>query len=117
MLAVHGWLDNAGSFDLLVPYILGINNLHIVAFDEPGVGFSSHKPVGSEYSRWANLKEMKRVIDHMNWKKVTLLGHSQGGHFCLLFAAIYPELVERVICIDMFKPITHLIYRDSLTTR
>lgn len=51
---------------------------------------------------------MKRIMDHMNWNKVTLLGHSQGGHYSLLFAAVYPELVDRVICIDLFKPITYM---------
>ena len=79
VLAVHGWLDNAGSFDPLIPYISKPHNLHIVAIDEPGVGFSSHKPPGSEYGRWSTLIEMKRVIDFMKWDKCTLIGHSQGN--------------------------------------
>lgn len=79
VLCVHGWLDNSGSFDPIVPYLLkGHPNLHVVAIDEPGCGLSSHKPVGSEYNRWSHLKEMKRVIDFMGWKEVTLIGHSLG---------------------------------------
>lgn len=96
VLAVHGWLDNAGSclsnsssalylltyflilVDPLVPYILKPHNLHIVAIDHPGCGLSSHKPAGSEYGRWNTLVEMKRVIDAMKWSKCTLIGHSLG---------------------------------------
>ena len=74
-------LDNCGSFDPLIPHILKPNDLHIVAIDEPGVGLSSHKPPGSEYGRWHTLLEMKRVVDHLNWKRFTIIGHSQGLQF------------------------------------
>ncbi|XP_054159883.1 serine hydrolase-like protein [Oppia nitens] len=107
VLAVHGWLDNCGSFDPLIPHILKPHNLHVVAIDEPGVGLSSHKPLGSEYGRWNTVLEMKRVIDDLKWDKLTVLGHSQGGHYALLFGAIYPNLVERVITIDIYKPLTY----------
>lgn len=100
-------MDNCGSFDPLIPHILEPNNLHVVAIDEPGVGLSSHKPPGSEYGRWHTLLEMKRVVDAMKWNKFTVMGHSQGGHFALLFGAVYPHLVERVIAIDIFKPLTY----------
>ncbi|CAG2167993.1 unnamed protein product [Oppiella nova] len=107
VLAVHGWLDNSGSFDPLIPHILKPHDLHVVAIDEPGVGLSSHKPPGSEYGRWHTVLEMKRVIDHLKWKKCTVIGHSQGGHYALLFGASYPDLVDRVITIDIFKPLTY----------
>jgi len=88
VLAVHGWLDNAGSFDPLIPHILQPHNLHIIAIDEPGVGFSSHKPVGSEYNRWSTLVDMKRVVDYMKWDKFTLIGHSQGYLYLNIFLFI-----------------------------
>ncbi|RWS18074.1 serine hydrolase-like protein, partial [Leptotrombidium deliense] len=112
-----------GSFDPLIPYLMAELNLHIVAMDEPGCGFSSHKPVGSDYERWGTLRDMKRVIQFMGWKKVTLLGHSQGAHYSFIFAATYPEIVERVISIDMVKPLTLKIkpnvkpVRDAIETR
>lgn len=111
----------------MIPHILKQHDLHIVAIDEPGVGLSSHKPPGSEYGRWHTLLEMKRVVDHLKWTKFTIIGHSQGlapflihlifnqfvvfcgigGHFALLFGAVYPHLVERVVSIDILKPITY----------
>lgn len=106
VLAIHGWLDNLGSFQPLIPHLLSGTNLHIVAIDEPGCGLSSHKPPGSDYSRWGHVKELKRIIDHMNWKEVTLIGHSLGAGYSLVFAAVYPELVKRMVLIDLPKPLT-----------
>lgn len=80
VLMIHGWLDNAGSFDPIIPHLLSVHNLHIVAVDEPGCGLSSHKPPGSDYNRWAHLRELKRIVDQLNWTEVTLVGHSLGMH-------------------------------------
>jgi pimeloyl-ACP methyl ester carboxylesterase len=126
VLAIHGWMDNLGSFQPLIPYLLSGTNVHIVAIDEPGCGLSSHKPPGSDYNRWGHVKELKRIIDHLNWKEVSLIGHSLGAayslvslvyHQCIfallthsfsvqVFAAVFPELVKRMVLIDLPKPLT-----------
>ena len=106
VLAIHGWLDNLGSFLPLVPYLLQGTNVNIVAIDEPGCGLSSHKPPGADYSRWGHVKELKRIIDYLNWKEVTLIGHSLGAGFSLIFAAIFPDLVKMMVLIDVPKPLT-----------
>lgn len=114
-LCIHGWLDNLGSFEPIVPYLLRGNNLHIVAIDEPGCGLSSHKPPGSDYNRWSHLREVKRVIDYMGWKEVTLIGHSLGAIYSFLFSAVYPDLVKRMVAIDVPKPSTSI--GDAWVTR
>ena len=43
-IALHGWLDNCGSFDTLLPHFP--ENHRIIAIDMPGHGFSSHFPEG-----------------------------------------------------------------------
>ena len=106
VLAIHGWLDNLGSFLPLVPHLLAGCNVNIVAIDEPGCGLSSHKPPGADYGRWSHVKELKRIIDHLNWKEVTLIGHSLGAGYSLVFAAVFPELVKRMVLIDLPKPLT-----------
>lgn len=106
VLAIHGWMDNCASFQPLIPYLLSGTNVNIVAIDEPGCGLSSHKPVGADYNRWAHVKDLKRIVDQLNWKEVTLIGHSLGAGYSLIFAAVFPELVKRMVLIDMPKPLT-----------
>lgn len=47
IICLHGWLDNAASFNRLAPLLLAAHNspTEIVALDFPGHGLSSHKSV------------------------------------------------------------------------
>ena len=46
-LALHGWLDNAGSFDTLAPQLVAACPRHaLLCLDYPGHGRSSHLPPG-----------------------------------------------------------------------
>ncbi|RWS26347.1 Serine hydrolase-like protein [Leptotrombidium deliense] len=102
MLAVHGWMDNCGSFEKLLPLIVKENDLHVIAMDEPGCGLSSHLPVGVELPKFTLLKEMKRVANFMQWDNFSIIGHSKGAGFGLLYASVMPESVKSVIMLDAF---------------
>jgi pimeloyl-ACP methyl ester carboxylesterase len=50
ILAVHGIMDNAASFDRLAPLLVSSNeNIRIVALDFSGHGKSDHRPDFSSY--------------------------------------------------------------------
>ncbi|RWS01619.1 serine hydrolase-like protein [Dinothrombium tinctorium] len=104
VLAIHGWMDNCGSFEPLIPLIIKENNLHIVAIDETGCGLSSHLPPGVEIQYSSLLKDMRRVTKYLNWEKFSLIGHSRGGVFSIFFASIFPQLVQSVTAIDVIGP-------------
>ena len=53
VIAMHGYMDNAGTFDRLIPLLP--DNYYIVAFDLPGHGFSSHVPYGKSMSSKAKI--------------------------------------------------------------
>lgn len=104
IVALHGWQDNAGSFDTLIPLLP--ESVYIISIDLPGHGLSSHLPPGSPYHDLVFMMELKRVIDRLNWNKFTILGHSMGAAIGLFFSCLFPQSVEKVIALDMIKPLS-----------
>lgn len=110
VLCIHGWLDNAGSFERLIPYLLdhgdNANKYHFVAIDHPGCGLSSHKPPGSQYTMFTVVIEMRRVVKELGWDKLQLLSHSMGSQLSFWFSCLYPYQVTNLISIDIRHPLT-----------
>jgi len=67
VLALHGWMDNAGSFDNLMPHLKHEDGLYIVALDLPGHGKSSQLPPGSSYSDLNIVMEIRRCLTELKW--------------------------------------------------
>ena len=103
ILASHGWLDNAGSFDLLAPRLLGCE---IVALDLAGHGFSDWRSADSAYNIWQDVGDLCDVADELGWDRCTLLGHSRGAAISMLFAATFPDRVDKLVLIEGGLPIT-----------
>lgn len=104
LLALHGWLDNAGSFDGLAP-LLATDN-YVVAIDLRGHGHSSHRPADSWYHYVDYFDDLRGVLDHFGWSRARILGHSLGGTLASLFAALYPERVDSLLLIEALGPLT-----------
>lgn len=104
LLALHGWLDNAGSFDRLAPLLAG--DRRVVALDLRGHGRSSHLPPGEWYHYVDRFDELRAVFDHFGWTRAGLLGHSLGGTLASLFAALHPERVGELRLVEALGPLT-----------
>lgn len=106
MLALHGWLDNAGTFDNLAPLLIKDNELSILCIDLPGHGLSSHLPKGTYYYLcWDGVMTIRRIQQHFKWTEpLTLMGHSLGGAISFLYAATYPDDVKQYVSIDIASP-------------
>ncbi|HEX6832843.1 MAG TPA: alpha/beta hydrolase [Rudaea sp.] len=104
LLALHGWLDNAASFDTLAPLLC--DRFHIVAVDLPGHGRSDHRPPGTWYHFVDSASDLLAALDVLGWTRFGLLGHSMGGAIATLIAAACPERVERLHLIDALGPLT-----------
>jgi pimeloyl-ACP methyl ester carboxylesterase len=103
VLASHGWLDNAGTFELLAPHLPGCE---IVALDLAGHGFSDFRSPDSAYNIWQDVGDLLDVADELGWQRCTLLGHSRGAGISLLFAATFPERVDKLILLEGGVPLT-----------
>ncbi|HVY64593.1 MAG TPA: alpha/beta hydrolase [Gammaproteobacteria bacterium] len=103
VLASHGWLDNAGTFDLLAPLLPGCE---IVALDAAGHGCSDSRSPDAGYNLWQDVGDLLDVADQLGWQRCTLLGHSRGAAISLLFAAAFPERVDRLVLLEGGLPLT-----------
>jgi len=105
VLVVHGWTDNCGTFDLLVPLLS--KSFYLVCIELPGHGESSHFPVGIPYNHIEYVAAIRRVVkNYLKWTKFDYLGHSLGAALGSIYAALFPTEVERLIMIDYVKLIT-----------
>jgi len=104
LLALHGWLDNAASFDRLAPLLC--KHFHIVAIDLPGHGRSGWRPPGTWYHYVDYLGDALAAADALGWPRFGLLGHSLGGAVASVLAAACPERIERLLLIEALGPIT-----------
>uniref|UniRef100_A0A8C4JD41 Serine hydrolase like 2 n=1 Tax=Dromaius novaehollandiae TaxID=8790 RepID=A0A8C4JD41_DRONO len=77
VLCLHGWLDNANTFDRLIPLLP--TDHRYVAMDFSGHGLSSHRPAGLPYHFLDYVSEVCRVAGALQWRRFTLMGHSMGG--------------------------------------
>ncbi|XP_066996708.1 probable serine hydrolase [Anabrus simplex] len=103
LLALHGWQENAGSFDRLIP--LFPDHISVLCIDLPGHGRSSHYPKGQFYYLfWDGVLVVRRIVKHFRWKRVSIMGHSLGGAIGFLYAASFPDEVEKLICFDIVHP-------------
>ncbi|XP_028261645.1 serine hydrolase-like protein isoform X2 [Parambassis ranga] len=99
VLCLHGWADNCGSFNTLIPLLP--EGCRYVAMDLAGHGLSSHRPPGASYTIPAYVTDVCRVVDGLHWKKFSIIGHSMGGHIAAMFTALYPEMVDALVLLDV----------------
>lgn len=103
VLALHGWLDNAASFDALAPLLPGVR---LVALDLPGHGHSDCRPPGVHYHFADFIPDVVAAADALGWDRFALLGHSLGGGIASFVAATLPERIARLAMIEGLGPPT-----------
>lgn len=103
LLALHGWLDNAASFQPLLPYL---NDFQVYALDFPGHGWSAHRSPDAWYSFVEWVADVVTLLQHQNWTEVHLVGHSMGGFVAQLVAAAVPERLASLHLIEAFGLLT-----------
>lgn len=96
VLALHGWLDNANTFDHIAPQLSGV---HLVAPDLAGHGLSDHR---FSYYLWEHLADVAELVRLLGWNRFTLIGHSMGAGIATWFAGTFPKMVDRLVLIDGF---------------
>lgn len=103
ILALHGWLDNAASFQPIAEYL---DDYYILAVDITGHGLSSHRTSGAHYHLIDFVYDLHELVESQEWQSFILMGHSMGGIISTIYASCFPEHVGKLISIESFGPMT-----------
>lgn len=101
-LMLHGWQDNAGTFDRLIPLLP--KQFSYLAIDLPGHGLSSQIPNGMQYHTIDKLHTINYILKEYNWDRISLIGHSLGSIVSFMFTSVFPSKVDFIVGIDALKP-------------
>lgn len=104
LVCIHGWLDNAASF---IPLAEALPSCRWICIDLPGHGKSAYRPPGAIYHYLDYLGDLYRVLESLECSSCTLVGHSLGAGIAAVYAAAFPEMVDRLVLIDGIGPISH----------
>ena len=96
-IALHGYLDNANSFDAIAPSLKG---LRIFAMDFAGHGWSDYRRDGELYTGLNDIKDVLAVADKLGWQSFNIIGHSMGAEIGSQLAGLFPDRVNHLLCID-----------------
>ncbi len=103
LVALHGWLDNAGSFARLAPLLAA--QFQVIALELPGHGHSGHLGVGAHYHLADYLGTLLAALDALKLPRCTVLGHSLGAGVATLLAAAAPARVDHLCLIEGLGPL------------
>ena len=101
LLALHGWLDNAASFNEIAPLL---TEYYVVALDLTGHGQSSRRSPDASYQIWDDLPQILAVVTALGWSEFAVLGHSRGAIIGTLLSSARPEQVRRLVLLDAVAP-------------
>lgn len=102
VIALHGWLDNAASFDRLASELV---DCCVLAPDMAGQGMSDHRPPSATYHLWDDMLDICLLAEQLGWSDFSLLGHSRGAMVSVMLAAACPEKVTRLFLLDGLVPL------------
>ncbi len=93
VLALHGWLGDAGDFDAVLP-ALDPELYSFAIFDCRGYGRSTGE---GPFDLRQIAADGLDLADRLGWRDFAVLGHSMGGKAALLLAAMAPQRVRRLV--------------------
>jgi DNA-binding SARP family transcriptional activator/pimeloyl-ACP methyl ester carboxylesterase len=106
LVLVPGWVSNVECFweeprvARFLQQLAGIGRL--ILFDKRGTGLSDRVPQDALPTLEQRMTDVRAVMDAVGSKRATLVGYSEGGSMCALFAATYPDRVAGLVVIGSY---------------
>jgi pimeloyl-ACP methyl ester carboxylesterase len=101
LVLVHGWVQSFDASWEIEPIKRFYRRLasfsRLILFDKRGTGLSDRVPPDDLPTLETRMDDMRAVMDAVGSERAAVLGHSEGGSMCALFAATYPERTQALV--------------------
>lgn len=94
----HTYLHLSGAWEELA------HRGPVVFYDQRGTGRSQELSQGRTSTLQDNIDDLEALRRHLNYEKVTLLGHSWGGYLAMAYAAQHPDRLDSLVLVGTAGP-------------
>ena len=106
LLFAMGWVSNIDEFWKEPGFARFLNRLaafsRLIIFDKRGTGLSDRVPLDRLPTLEQRMDDVRAVLDAVGSRSAALMGVSEGGPMCALFAATYPERTRALVMIGSY---------------
>jgi pimeloyl-ACP methyl ester carboxylesterase/DNA-binding winged helix-turn-helix (wHTH) protein/class 3 adenylate cyclase len=103
---VMGWVSHLEYFwkhHLFASFLEKLASFsRLILFDKRGTGLSDRVPVNELPTLEQRMEDVHAVMNAVGSKRALLVGVSEGGPMCSLFAATYPDLTAGLVMIGTY---------------
>jgi pimeloyl-ACP methyl ester carboxylesterase len=101
MILIHGGRDHCRNWDWVAERFR--DDYHIIAPDLRGHG-DSQWMLGGSYNQVDYVYDIAQLLHQKKMTPVTIIGHSLGGSISLLYTALHPDNVVKLVSIEGMGP-------------
>jgi len=110
MLLIHGGRDHCRNWDWVAERFA--KDYHIIAPDLRGHGDSQWEASGN-YTQISYVYDIAQLLQQKSMNDVTVIGHSLGGAIALMYTALFPERVKKLVAIEGMGPSPSLAAKQA----
>ncbi|XP_034034060.1 protein ABHD11 [Thalassophryne amazonica] len=98
LVFLHGLFGSKSNFYSIAKSLVQRTGRKVLTVDARNHGKSPHSPV---LTYEAMCSDLKHLLSQLHIEKCVLIGHSMGGKTAMIMALIQPNLVERLVVVDI----------------
>jgi len=100
LILIPGYPETWWAYHKIMPLLAKTHQ--VIVIEMRGMG-DSDKPADG-YDKKNLATDVYELINHLNLKKISIVGHDIGAHVAYSFAANFPESTENLILLDTPHP-------------
>ena len=106
LVYVPGWVTNleyGWESPLVARYYQRLASFsRLILFDKRGTGLSDRVPNTALPTLEQRMDDVRAVMDAVGSERAAVMGHSEGGNMCVLFAATYPDRTIALVTFGIY---------------